>query len=185
MKLKDLIENIDKSEGNAETWICLDNIKQELDIPHLEPYEPDERMKCYWAHHEYCTDTWVGVRLYFLDDECVCVSLQPFRKSDEEFEWISKETIVKTREYIRSLHKDVFSEVKMANLEEDLGEGLSVEYASRLMNETVVYDGVKCEVLECKRRIGRPTRKSIKISHLGETKMVKLIDCCSPWRVKK
>ncbi len=44
-----------------------------------------------------CTDTTVGLRFYFLGDECVCASFQPGRKCDEQFEWVSQEAYNKVK----------------------------------------------------------------------------------------
>lgn len=61
-----------------------------------------EEMKCYFLISWYCTDSWVGVRAYFLNGEFVAISSQIGRKYDQEFEWVSKEAYYKVKEYIAS-----------------------------------------------------------------------------------
>ena len=51
----------------------------------------------------YCTDTWVGVRAFYLNEELVCVAYQLGRKYDSTFHWVSQETKTKTRDYLNSL----------------------------------------------------------------------------------
>lgn len=51
----------------------------------------------------YCTDTWVGVRAFYLNNELVCVAYQTGRKDGSAFHWVSQETKTKTRDYLNSL----------------------------------------------------------------------------------
>lgn len=66
MKILEIANRIDKSEKN-EDWISTEDIGNELEmsVPHVE----QDRLKCYWIANWYCTDTWVGLRMYFLDDQ--------------------------------------------------------------------------------------------------------------------
>jgi hypothetical protein len=50
-----------------------------------------------------CTDTDVGLRALYLDDKFICYSYQQYRKSDEEFYWVSKEVYDRVSKFVRSL----------------------------------------------------------------------------------
>ncbi len=63
----------------------------------------DTRLTYCYIQASLCTDTHVGVRAYFLDDEFVALSIQPYRKADEEFEFVSQEAADKVEQYLRSL----------------------------------------------------------------------------------
>lgn len=49
-----------------------------------------------------CTDTLVGVFLYYFDGVPICFSVQTGRKMDKEFLWIRKDMIDQVKEYLRS-----------------------------------------------------------------------------------
>src|ERR1035437_3625894 len=105
MKIKEVIENVDLS--NYEKWKSLEEISKEFYI-YENLSDENERLKSVFYQKWVCTDTHVGGRIYFLDNEAVCLSFQPFRKSDETFYWISKETFEKTHKYLLSLTEGEF-----------------------------------------------------------------------------
>ena len=80
MKLKEVIEKIDKSKAN-EHWVDLQKIASEVGINDYV-YDSEERIKSYFYISWLCTDTHVGAKIYFLDDEAVCVSYQSARKAE-------------------------------------------------------------------------------------------------------
>ncbi len=47
-----------------------------------------------------CTDTRVGICLYFLNDEFVCLTTQSGRKMREDFHWVSVETKEKVLDWL-------------------------------------------------------------------------------------
>lgn len=63
----------------------------------------DQHIKCADLITWICTDTKVGLKAYYLDDILICISFQPYRKSDENFYWIGKEEYLKTRNFFLSL----------------------------------------------------------------------------------
>ena len=54
------------------------------------------KLTYYWASRWQCTDSWVGIRLYFYEGEFVAVSSQSARKSHENFDWKDKESYFKS-----------------------------------------------------------------------------------------
>lgn len=144
MLLKDIIANLDKSEA-----ILCDNIKWDLeDIMsslNLSCYGVNQsetyRLKSYWLGKHLCTDTHVGIKAYFLDDEFVCLGKQNARKSTEWIRWVSDDCATKVRQYILSL-VDVEDDCpELLDMNEELGEGYRVEYTGQLLTKTVNYNG--------------------------------------------
>ena len=77
------------------------------------------RLKKTMFYSWICTDTEVGIAVYYLDDLPVCVSFQPYRKSKEVFYWLGKEEVKNTEQYLRSLVKPI-DEVSINLFTEDI-----------------------------------------------------------------
>lgn len=141
MKLKDIVKNLDKSEKNS-SWFNLESFANHaLGLNFWFDKEP-ERLKCYFFLNWYCTDTWVGGRLYFLDDKLICGSWQSGRKMDEKFYWASKEVYKETKQYVLSLmmeQEDDEPELEPLNFEEEYNEGFEISYSSQLLTDKVIY----------------------------------------------
>lgn len=147
MRLIDIAKNIDKSENN-ECWVELEVLQQELELPQYG-YAEQERLKAYWVDNWYCTDSWVGGRIYFFDDEPVAYSYQKGRKCSEEFAWFSQEAAEKVRSFVQGLHQDKLR-VSICNVNEDIGDSYKLSYASQVLDwnkaryhgEPVLFAGV-------------------------------------------
>jgi hypothetical protein len=143
MKLRDIINNVDKSNPD---WVNYDTISNEFDIYGVwfDGDSDDDPLKSYYAIKWLCTDSWVGMRVYFLHDEPVCISTQQGRKSDEEFEWLSVEAKDKTRDYLRSLvdedNEDRCTILTEEDLEKDYEEGYKIGYTGQLLTDTAIDD---------------------------------------------
>jgi hypothetical protein len=106
MKLREAIEKLDKSEKN-EGWASPSQLGRQLGVDcwgHYDEFE--KRVKKYWIKSWLCTDTYVGLAAYYLDDELVAISTQQGRKYDEEFEWVSVELRHKLRTFLLSFEED-------------------------------------------------------------------------------
>lgn len=93
------LDNVNKSEENSD-YVDIVKIAEVVDFLYAGYYEELTELKCYWAFHWVCTDTWVGLRLYYLNDEFVCYSFQSARRASESFYWVSKESREKVRNVI-------------------------------------------------------------------------------------
>jgi hypothetical protein len=144
MKLKEVIEKIDKSKEN-ECWVELTEIASEIGLNDYG-YDNEERMKSYFYISWLCTDTRVGAKVYFLDDEAVCVSYQPARKADEHFEWISQEAFEKVRNYILNLIST--PNVSVVDLEQEVEEFFSVEFSEQMLTKKAIYNSLPVEIVE-------------------------------------
>lgn len=179
MKLIDIINRIDKSERN-ECYIYIEDLAwNEFDL--TIDYVEQDRLKAYWVGNWYCTDTYVGYRVYFLDDEPVCISIQKGRKCDEVFRWFDKSLALKVKDYLLTL---VFKEEKedsfaLCDINEDIGEGYKIEFNSQILNsDKATIDGEPIEILE--RILEEPNYgidRNLKVRLLnGEEKIVHIKD---------
>lgn len=141
MKLCDIINNVTKKRP------CYDisTLAEEFKIYDVE-WDENEKIASYYYQVWLCTDTWVGGKVYFFEDIPVCLSWKPGRKSDEEIHWISTELAMKVKEYIYSLRCEEeysISIIRDQDMEEDMGSGYQVSYASQLINKDVIHKYTK------------------------------------------
>ncbi len=144
MKLSDIITN---TNPKLDTWFDINDLAAEFGINDTF-YGSQDRITCRFFHVWQCTDTWVGGRVYFMDNEPVCISFQATRKSAKRFQWISRELADKVRNYILELG---FSE-PLDTLEyfEDceLDDSYTVEYSSNIIHKTGLLNGVEVEIVK-------------------------------------
>ena len=154
MKLKDIIANLDKSDQNSD-YVDLEDMMAEVNYTssgfawEIKQDKDNPRLKCYWIANHICTDTWVGLRAYFLDDQFICRSHQGAHKSSEYFEWVSVEDKKLTLEYIKSLDtsEDEFDETPLLDMEEDMGIGYPIQFTGQMLRKKVYYKGELVDVI--------------------------------------
>ena len=177
MKLIDIANKIDKSNKN-ESYVNTDQFSSELN------YEFDwieqDRLKAYWIGNWYCTDSYVGYRMYFLDDEPVAFSTQVGRKCNEIFNWFSKELALKTRDYLISImpnNKEDDLNFNLCDINKDVGGNYKIEYNSQILNpDKAVYNGKPIKILERIKEIpdwGIDKKLKIQLSN-GEERIVNI-----------
>lgn len=148
MKIKDLIQNVNKTEQFQESVYISDFAEGILDIPYITNWEDQSRLTSYYLGKWHCTDRAVGYKVYFLDDEPVGVSSQLGRKMDEEFEWISVECYKKVKEYILSFMED--EHPPMVDLEQEFGDTYRIDYYEQMYEHhkaNAIYKGEKVKIL--------------------------------------
>lgn len=148
MKLIEISNKIDKSNRN-ESYVDVTDFTREFqyDFDYIE----QDRLKAYWIGNWYCTDSYVGYRMYFFDGEPVAISSQLGRKSDEEFEWFSEELALKVRDYLISLmiKKEVQLNFDICDPNEEIGDGYKIQFNSQILNpEHACYNGEPVKILE-------------------------------------
>lgn len=74
-------------------------------------HEFDNRMRAYPIRVWMCTDTMVGIYVYFLDGELVAVSCQSARRSAKIYRFVSEEAWLKVHNLLRSLDRDSADEI--------------------------------------------------------------------------
>lgn len=135
MGLMEAASRIDKSKENEE-GVDLDELCQEFDLDFSPGWhqEVEKRLKSYWLFNWQCTDTWVGGALIFLDGEFVGTSMQQFRKSSVEFEWVDTEKAEKVRAFVKSIvESEQTYSPGMCDLEERFTPTFNIAYSGQLL----------------------------------------------------
>lgn len=142
--LRQLIQGAKEKLGKGEKYSDIaDPTKLAEEFGFYDVYWDDkERLKESYFKVWYCTDQWVGGKVYFLDGEEVVVSYQSARKASEDFTFLSEETKDKVFKYILSLRQEDIPKVsilKESELDEEIDDWYSVNYAGEIMHKTAWY----------------------------------------------
>ena len=148
MKIRDLIKVVDRSEKNS-TSADIDDFCRELNLNEYPGWnkEFDDKLKGYWLVKWLCTDTWVGITVFYLDDEPVAVSSQTARKSPEELEFVSIETATKVRKFILECLGEAEFTPSLVDLDEETDPYYTVSYSNQLLVDEGLYNGRKVKVV--------------------------------------
>ena len=143
MKLKHIVANICKEQWNSRS-VDSDPFIEYLSISSDGDWNKlQTRLNFYYFASWYCTDSYVGLGVYYLDDQPVAISSQTGRKSDENIEFVSIEAAKKLKQwFVECNFVDPEPELPIVSdpdWEEDLGEGYNIEFVSQLyhFNEKV------------------------------------------------
>lgn len=133
MKIKELANKIDKSKEN-EDWVDVGAIGSQFNL-NIDDIEQD-RLKCYWVGNWYCTDTWVGYRIYFLDDIAVAFSIQSARKCCEDIYWFSKELALKVKEYLITLmiQEEDELDISICDIDDEIGDSYKINFNNEILS---------------------------------------------------
>lgn len=148
MKLRELMEKVDKSKVN-ETDGDLESFAQELfNSPPYDGWSGAfcEQVKGYYIQKWLCTDTWVGLIAYFWNGEPLAVSWQSARKSTENFSFVSLDVAGRLKDFIRELTETNDPDPTLADLDEDLGETYTVNWAGELLVSEGFHGGEKVKI---------------------------------------
>lgn len=147
--LRKLISEINFEDTSIQDDVNWEDITSIFDIFNLY-WSEDKRLKTYFIKTWYCTDSYVGVRAYFLDGEFVAISEQNGRKSNEDFEFTSKKTAKKVRDYLLSL-VDEENEVKFSvitDLDKEIEGSYKIEHNSQIRHKTSLLGGERVTILK-------------------------------------
>lgn len=194
MKLSELIHKVDRSDRNSSS-ADIDEFSRAVDLPAYIGWheEFDKRVKGYFLIRWYCTDTWVGYRVYFMDGEPIATSSQTGRKSDEEIKFVSLEAAQKVKDFIKSLEGEEEFLPTLANMDEEVTElTYTVSFSSQLLVEEGFFDGQPVKVKRTCRGYGNsPEDMGLKMDELdvvlpnGELKRIKCSDFIIPMHLQK
>lgn len=182
MKIKDVIKNISKEKSN-EDWVDIpefawNNFDLNVDYDCIMETKQD-RLKCYWLYKWYCTDTYVGCKVYFLDSEAVAISTQRGRKYDEEIEWLSEESALKVRDYLISFTLKESTTFNICDLEKDIGDSFKLYFNNEVfIGQEALLEGKGVVIVKCiKEDVNYGLDKKVKVRLLnGEEKIVEVQD---------
>lgn len=175
--LRKLISEIDKTKPHYPDFERLAEI---FNIDGFY-YGDDERLQFFFIKKWYCTDSYVGIRAYFLDDEFVAISNQYGRKMDEEFSFTSKDSINKVKKYLESLVEETYPTnlgiIEDDELDEEITSTYKIEYNSQILHKEAFLNNEKVQIIKTNYSFEDESKYfhtvKIKLSN-GETKEV---DC--------
>jgi hypothetical protein len=183
MKLHEIIDKIDVKSLKAQSleWAFF----EEFDIYDVSnrAYNDDfiPRLKEYYFAGWQCTDTYVGARAIFFDDEFLCLGVQTARKSSEEFSYISKEKFLEFYKYLKSFEAVRVPEGLDVDMNEEFGVGYSISFSNEITHhKNVIYNGELCEIIN-KRPIDDYLCQVIEITYNNENIVVELKDVLFPY----
>ena len=107
MTVQKMLETIDLSKMERDYVDISSMCEIEFGIyDYIEQPSDNIRLTYCYYHRWICTDTEVGIRVWYLDDVPVCISHQPYRKYNESYEWMSDDGRNRVYDYIKSLMDD-------------------------------------------------------------------------------
>lgn len=136
MKLADLISKID-IEKVVQTRPNIYNLLEEFDLTYRYSYDKADAQDRFFSEYvsvAYCTDTWVGLKVYVFDREVVAFSSQIGRKYDEVFHWVSREAYNKVKEFCLSFVILVEDSINLIDDEEIADEGYTLHFSGELIS---------------------------------------------------
>lgn len=148
MKLKDAVRLVDRSEENS-THADIDEFSRAVNADVYIGWSGvwNSRVKGYWLIRWMCTDTWVGKRVYFLDDKPVAVSMQTARKNDEYIEFLDKESAESIREFIFELNEVDTPSFPIVDQEEELDEFYNFDLTDYFLESEGFVDGKPVKII--------------------------------------
>lgn len=193
MKIKDIINKVDKSK-QFEDKVYIGDIAREMDLFNIENYDDQIRLISYYIGNWYCTDSYVGYKVYFFDNEPVAVSSQTGRKMNEEIEWVSKEAYKKVRDYVLTFAEEFEPVIRLTNMDEDIGETYKISFNGQLFDyhkEIPLYNGENVKIIDTeeksKENFNGQITKKVLISHeaFGKTEWVNVGQLDFPYNLIK
>lgn len=188
-----MLKLVDKSTQFKQEVDINENLAYRLNLTgFFGTWKEQSRLVFYFIGNWYSTDSYVGYRVYFLDDEPVAVTSQMGRKCDEDFEWVSKEAYNKVREYVKTFRTDdeTEAEIDLVNMDEEISEGYKIEFNTQLFDyhkKIPLLNGEKVEIIELEKiRENFGTDSNVKIKTAGgEEKWINIRELIFPYNLKK
>lgn len=126
-----------------------------LDIIHHN-YEKPVSLSTNHLKQWYCTDTWVGIDVIYLNNHPVAVTNQIGRKCDINIYFLSEEAKNSVKDYLLSLYnnqQDYADYLTDDELNEEMGDYFKIEYASEVLYKTAWLNGEQVEITQKPRNL--------------------------------
>ena len=126
-----------------------------LDIIHHN-YEEPVSLSTNHLKQWYCTDTWVGIDVIYLNNHPVAVTNQIGRKWDVNIYFLSEEAKNSVKDYLISLYnnqQDCADYLTEDDLNEEMGDYFKIEYASEVLYKTAWLNGEQVEITQKPRTV--------------------------------
>lgn len=154
MKLREIAEKLlINRKDDFETLIDLENIAEDLDI-HIYMYDYNNiknntRLKRIVFAPYYSDGSIVGTRMYFLDDEPVCYSIQNSDNADEDFIWFGHDNANKVKDYIKSLLIEKGLYIETVNLDMKIDGTYKVSFNDEIVDwDYALYNNKPFKLIE-------------------------------------
>lgn len=144
-----IISEIDFSNKKLKSDPDWENLSSIFNI-NLD-WSDDTRLKSYYIKIHYCTDSYVGIKAYFLDDEFIALSNQIGRKYPEEFDFVSTEIAEKVKDYLLSLlePEEHSANVSVIDyLDEEIPNTYKIEYNTQILQKKAIYKGERVDIIK-------------------------------------
>ena len=126
-----------------------------LDIIHHN-YEKPISLTTNHLKQWYCTDTWVGIDVIYLNNVHVAVTNQGGRKMNVSIYFLSEEDKNSVKDYLISLYKnqqDCDDYLTDDDLNTEMGDYFKIEYSSQVLYKTAWLNGEKVEITQKPRNL--------------------------------
>ena len=126
-----------------------------LDIIHHN-YEKPVNLTTNHLKQWYCTDTWVGIDVIYLNNSPVAVTNQVGRKMDVNIYFLSEEAKNSVKDYLISLYnnqQDYAECLTEDDLNEEMGDYFKIDYSSQVLYKTAWLNGEQVEITQKPRNL--------------------------------
>jgi len=192
MKLIEAIYKVDRSLANQDGPVRIEDFENIFGIGNHIEYDYDQledRFVAYWLKRRNCTDTWVGVRVYFLDHKLVAVGHQKARKCSNDIEFINQESAVKVKDFILSIRKqesESYPVISEQDLEQEIGEYYTVNYYGDFLTKQGFYQDRAVKIVDTRRSYMAPAGTEVMVCYVDDEQnpfMIPVKDFKIPWHV--
>lgn len=151
MKLIDIVENINKSDEFQEEIYIANIAEDAFNLPEIDYCGEQERLTSYYFSNWRFEHDIVGDRIYFFDDKPVALGFTPRGSSKELFNWFSKNTYKKVKDYVLSFGEINEDDIELISLEEELPNTFKIEYFNQMLEqhkENAIYEGKSVRIVD-------------------------------------
>ena len=140
MKLRDIIDNIDKNVNNSD-WIDFEELQNEFELHHMDiDYSKEQsRLKMYWIFKKLDTDTHVGLSALFLDDEFIGLREHNSRKGNVAYKFTSRHQTNLLKDFLIDFFElEECDHEYIDGIDIEMGLGMHVNYACELLTDNLL-----------------------------------------------
>ena len=126
-----------------------------LDIIHHN-YDDPVNLTTNHLKQWYCTDTWVGIDVIYLNNHPVAITNQTSRKSGVNIYFLSEKDKSAVKDYLISIYnnpQDYSDCLTDGELNEEMGDYFKIEYSSQVLYKTAWLYGEKVEITQKPRNL--------------------------------
>ena len=147
--LRKLISEIDFNNERLKSDPNWRDLSRYFNINEID-WSDDIRLASYYIKVHYCTDSYVGIKAYFLDNRFVAISEQIGRKYDEEFSFVTDEEAKNVRDYLLSLLKNSYPDNfdLIDGMDDEISDTYKIEYNTQILHKSASLKGEKIKILK-------------------------------------